>query len=352
VDAQELGGRFEALLKRLFEAEGFLVAREAQVGPAEQRADLLITSPSSHLRAIIEAKLYRSEQVGRGLLLNAARLTEALRSLAGADRGILAVTCRVDPLLQTELRTVPNLILYDYDVLTGLLSQYKDLATEFDSILDEAYVYRAGPRPVAIATDIPPLKDLLLLQVTPRSSDVQAERRGRELCAALKAIPAGKRRASDFEKECQQCLEYAFKEDLTDWRKQETTSTGLHRFDAVAKIRSKNDFWMALVRDFRTRYVVFEFKNYGEKIAQGQIHTTEKYLYPVALRGTAVIVSRKGPDGNAEATARGALRETGKLILNITVEDLCKIVDLRDDGKDPSDVFSELMDQMLLHMER
>jgi len=63
-------------------------------------------------------------------------------------------------------------------------------------------------------------------------------------------------------------------------------STGLHRFDAVARIRSNNDLWTALVRYFRTRYVVFEFKNYREKIAQGQIHTTEKYLYPVALRGT------------------------------------------------------------------
>lgn len=350
MNAKELWRRFEELLKRLFEVEGFLVAREAQVGPVGQHADLLITSPTSGLRAIIEAKLYRSEQVGRGLLLNAARLTESLRSLAGADRGILAVTCRVDSLLQTELRIVPNLILYDYDVLTGLLSQYKDLATEFDSILDEAYVYRAGPRPVAIATDIPPLKDLL--QVTPQSSDVQPERTGRDLCAALKAIPPGKKRATNFENQCRVCLEYAFSDDLTDWRAQERTTTGLHRFDSVARIRSKNDFWTALVRDFRTRYVVFEFKNYREKITQGEIHTTEKYLYPVALRGTAVIVSPDGPDNNAEASARGALRENGKLILNITVKDLCEMVDLRDDGKDPADVLSRQMDEMLLHIER
>jgi hypothetical protein len=151
---------------------------------------------------------------------------------------------------------------------------------------------------------------------------------------------------------CQDCLEYVFSDDLADWRKQESTTTGLHRFDAVARITSDHDFWLALTRNFRTRYVVFEFKNYKENIGQGQIYTTEKYLYPAALRGTAIIVSPKGPDENAEASARGALRERGKLILNITLQDLCEMLELRDNGKDPSEVLSSKMDDMLLHIER
>jgi hypothetical protein len=98
--------------------------------------------------------------------------------------------------------------------------------------------------------------------------------------------------------------------------------------------------------------VLFEFKNYTEKIGQGQIYTTEKYLYPAALRGTAIIVSPKGPDENAEASARGALREHGKLILNITVQDVCEMLESRDNGTDPSDVLSSNLDDMLLHIER
>ena len=175
---------------------------------------------------------------------------------------------------------------------------------------------------------------------------------GRALSTELKSIPTRRTDASAFEKICQKCLEYAFADYLTDWRSQESTTTGLHRFDAVARILPKNDFWVALKENFRTRYVVFEFKNYEDNIGQGQIYTTEKYLYPAALRGTAIIVSPKGPDENAEASARGALREHGKLILNVTVSDLCEMLESRDNGKDPSDVLSSKMDDMLLHIER
>ncbi len=157
----------------------------------------------------------------------------------------------------------------------------------------------AAIRPSQIPTLPPPIR-----------SDIEPERKGRTLRAELTAVSPGKSGWSQFEKTCRACLEYALADDLTDWRPQEQTATGLHRFDVVARIRSDNDFWTALARDFRTRYVVFEFKNYSEKLNQGQIHTTEKYLYPVALRGTAIIISRHGPDRHAEASAPGALRET------------------------------------------
>ncbi|MGY3404184.1 hypothetical protein ACVWZV_000297 [Bradyrhizobium sp. GM5.1] len=56
-------------------------------------------------------------------------------------------------------------------------------------------------------------------------------------------------------------------------------------FDLVARVNSEHDFWRAIVNHFQSRYVVFEFKNYRKRIKQGQILTTEKYLYRADSNG-------------------------------------------------------------------
>lgn len=91
-----------------------------------------------------------------------------------------------------------------------------------------------------------------------------------------------------------------------------------------------------MIAFFRAWYVVFEFKNYGGRIKQGQIYTTEKYLFTGAMRSVAFIVSRSGADKNALAAARGAVRESGKLIINLSVADICRMLDLKDTDNDPN----------------
>jgi hypothetical protein len=187
--------------------------------------------------------------------------------------------------------------------------------------------------------------------------------RGATLCQELRAIKPtrGKKRATvtatAFEKKATECLKYLFEGDLSFGSNQHPTKTGLSRFDLIARVSSKNEFWSMLVSDFRSRYVVFEFKCYTDKITQGEILTTEKYLYVPALRSTAIIISTNGPDKNAYATACGALRENGKLIINLTVEQICKMLHAKDGTTEdaPSDVEGELfieLDKMLMSIER
>jgi hypothetical protein len=143
-----------------------------------------------------------------------------------------------------------------------------------------------------------------------------------------------------------------FGEDLTGWIKHPGSDTGLHFYDRIARISSNNDFWNSLIADFRTRYVIFEFKNYSGKISQQQIYSTEKYLFLTAMRATAIIISRKGANSNALAAARGALREAGKLILNFSLDDLCEMLHRKDEGDDALAVISERLDDMLIKLER
>ena len=45
--------------------------------------------------------------------------------------------------------------------------------------------------------------------------------------------------------------------------------------------------------------MIFEFKNYSDKITQKEVYTTEKYLYSKALRSVGIVVVANGYDDNA-----------------------------------------------------
>jgi hypothetical protein len=48
----------------------------------------------------------------------------------------------------------------------------------------------------------------------------------------------------------------------------------------------------------------------------------------------------------------GALRKARKLIIHLTLEDLCKMLNQRDGGTEPTGHLSDLLDDMLMRMER
>lgn len=146
-------------------------------------------------------------------------------------------------------------------------------------------------------------------------------------------------------------LKYIFERELVAWAPQKKSNSGLSIFDLIARINSEHDFWRAIVNHFQSRYVVFEFKNYRKRIKQGQILTTEKYLYRTALRSTAMIISKVGADRNAMALCRSVLREHGKLIINLTVDDVCAMLRMRDKAADHNGLLTEYVDKMLMELD-
>jgi hypothetical protein len=130
------------------------------------------------------------------------------------------------------------------------------------------------------------------------------------------------------------------------------TDGGISRYDAIARISSSHDFWQSILRFFHSWYVIFEFKNNAELIKQGQIYTTEKYLFAGAMRLVAFIISRKGADKNALAATRGAVRESGKLIINLSLDDIYKMLRMKDEGDDANAILLDILDDMLMRLER
>ena len=160
--------------------------------------------------------------------------------------------------------------------------------------------------------------------------------------------------SSQYEKLCTRTLMRLFAEDLTLWREQARSDAGLFRFDLICKIRreSNKDFWEMAERYFNSKYVIFEFKNYSDKVTQKEIFTTVRYLYTKALRGIAIIVSPHGTDTNANKAIRGVLRDEGKLIISLTNDELVRMLQMKEDGEEPTDYLSDKLDELLIDLEK
>lgn len=175
-----------------------------------------------------------------------------------------------------------------------------------------------------------------------------------KLIKKLENIEPGREMFSEYEKICIQILKYLFSDDLALWKFQEKTDEDLYRYDMICKIKNdiNKDFWNIIKNYFKTKYIIFEFKNYGKKISQKEIVITEKYLYKQALRSVSIIISRKGLNDNAQKVKRGILRENGKLIIDLNDEDLKKMIDLVYHGDSATDYLSEKLDDILIKLDK
>lgn len=346
-----LGFRFEDFVQALFQHQGFRVEQP----PAARGQDHDLTVHTGTTLAVVEVKLYSSMTPASRNIVQSLTNLERSRVRAGAAFGILVTNSRLSPTQLSQLERFPNLRVYDFDVLAALAASDPDLALELEDINRGALVFRGEDLPTARPVTTGPLiaelgvADAVETEVADEGPD-EPPPMGAQLCADIHGVAHSV--AKPFEKACEAAIRYLFKDELVAFDDQHRSHTSHHIFDLVARIASKEDFWQALITDFRARYVVFEFKNYSKPITQREIYTTEKYLYPIAMRGAAIIVSRHGADAGADQAMRGALREDGKLILSLSVEELCEMLKARDAGSDHLVTLVDKLDGMLMGLER
>ena len=143
-------------------------------------------------------------------------------------------------------------------------------------------------------------------------------------------------------------------DDLSIWKKQKKSNADLYRFDLLCKIKDDkvSPFWKFLEDFFNTKYIIFEFKNYKDAITQKEIYTTEKYLYAKALRSVAIVLSCNGADKNADRAIKGVLRESGKLIISVSNQDVIRMLEAKRNDEEPSDYLYAMLDNMLMELEK
>jgi hypothetical protein len=353
MDKERLENRFDDLVFELFRAEGFH-AECKPIIPAGRGFDwsphLLVRSRTG-ATAIGGTHIYRSRTMPAYALRSSALQAEYMRRAWPADRGILVIGNKVESRGRNEVKSLfPDLLVYDIDNVAFLVAKHPALRSTFDDITREALPFSevAAPQPLEANIEL----DISRPPTAPAAPAIAKETKGSDLCNEICAIPMGRADARRFEEKVIEALRYIFDKDLTAWSPQKASDTQLSFYDLVARVASEHDFWNAIVSQFRSRYIVFEFKNYGTKIKQTQIYTTEKYLFGTALRSMAIIISRNGADKNALAAARGALRDSGKLMVNLDIQDLCDMLHRKEKGDDHNSILVERVDDMLMKLER
>jgi hypothetical protein len=251
-------------------------------------------------------------------------------------RAMVVMSCLLTNALSAMRQKYPNIEVWDAKDLLKTASQHADLLTRLEAVLE------------VDASDVLGSESSLLAA----SRHEGPEQRGSRLYEELSAIKPGRADASLFEQKCTQALRYLFERDLVGWHEQNSTEDGLHRRDLVCRILPHAEVWQLMLTDLKSRYVVFEFKNYREPITQSEVITTERYLYPGALRSLAIIISPKGCSESAVKVMRGAMREHGKLLLSLTVEDLGVLLTGKDQGSDPNTFLFDRVDAFLLGLGR
>lgn len=189
--------------------------------------------------------------------------------------------------------------------------------------------------------------------------DMPKPEQGAGLMNELTKVPKGKKGAKQYERICQQIVAYLFGDSLLDPKPQAATRDSFNQFDIVYRIDTTAPFWNALTRDFRSRVLLVECKNYSSPIKGMQVFTTERYLSKNALRSVCLMLCRSTPSKSAQEAALGALRDSGKLIVMLSDDDVRQMLLAKDSqlhnstkGGGPEVVLDQKIFEFLAQMPR
>ena len=365
---QPAQNRLQYLVGRIFARHEFAVEYDRRVSlderPRMLEVDLLLTWRD--VTTVVEVKASRTRTPNLNDMVRAAEALDYVRQSLPADHAMLVTSLRRDRLPPVG-RVTKSIIIVGIDDLLhlagddiALLDELAVVERELNSSLGE----------FDRSADLSPSKDPLSLvqfranRIGPASPALSLPTRGAALAAELREITPGKAAKQKLasgregvnwrllEQVGRESLEYVFEDLLANWREQQSVGGDENRFDAMAKISGDDVFCRTLVEDFRTRHILFEFKNYKEFVKPNLVHITEKYLFPTALRSTAVVISPHGLSPDATGACRGALRDAGKLNLDLPTPALCELLESKDAGVPPSEAMELILDDFLQSLGR
>lgn len=345
LDLLGLEAAWLGFLSKLFMHQGYSVTFVDTHNSGRSRPDLILSKGDETY--ICEIKLYRSERVQLGLIRNAALQLKRWSDEFQAKAAYLIVPQPLhDARYEGFLKSVDTRIeIIGLEQLQQMVQAHPELSAE---IVTLTQLLRVG-------VERPPEGPSVILKADKDSSALTKEGEGTRLADEIQALPMGRVDGADskFERLCEESLNLLFGNSFAGWRRQSSIDNGFQRVDLIARLQANQSaFWSTLSEDFRTRYVIFEFKNYSDPITQEQIYSTERYLLGAALRSVAVVVARNGISESASRAIHGALREQGKLILCLSGSEFDAMLRGFDGGDDPEEMLIIRRDDILMAIGR
>lgn len=318
---------FEDLVGKVFESLDFQVELRSRrpYGPRGGALEIdILACGADGIVLPVEVKLSRRERVTLSQLRDASSKTSRMRDVASNARPLLVYGGYIDAARRAWAEDEFRIEIWDRDLLLRKAGPATEPLLRFFERLDEERQPEQTSAPEAAPIDMDEAVH------DGERYDPLTEPPGEALIANLTALPPGKKDAKAYETICRDIIEYLFGDDLRDVRSQKRTADNLNVYDLVYRVSPKHPFWVTLTRDFRARVVLFECKNYGKPIGAMQVFTTERYLSASALRPVCFVLSRKAAHPHAVQAASGAMRESGKLLVFLSDDDLVKMLKAKD----------------------
>lgn len=312
-----------------------------------------IIKDEAHREAVVEIKFYRNFSVNLGLIENALEKLRKDSFIFNIPNKVLIISAKLDAYYKEAFEIDYGVNIIDIENLLFLCGEIPEAKNELVELLglksDNENDIKGLPFNFS---DVFGFQSETKFENVIPKIEIEKVSKGQSLYKELKNISPGQHTFVEYEKKCTEILKYLFDSALDGWHMQNRTEDGLHRFDLICRIKVNEGIWSIFINDFKSRYLLFEFKNYQDQISQNQIYTTEKYLFAKALRNIAIIISRNGASINALKASDGIIKENGKVILNLCDSGLYEMIKMKESGSDPTDFLFDLLDERLLQLSK
>lgn len=328
--AAQSGFEFEQLVSDLLIALGF--ENVTSFGNTDWGVDIqayyVTESPTGekiHQLWLVEVKHYIKSKVEANTI---ARLSAILNVKQGAKALLITssnLTSAAWEYVQKFNASVEHkLEVWDRDKLITLLAKFPQLETKYKQI--------TSGFPLSLST---------------AKSEVSSS-----LIQRLLSCPPGKEGWKDFEDICTQILTEVFVPPLKLPKRQPRTLNGLERRDALFSLRDADTDigWAKICRDFDSKFLLCEFKNYSDPCTKDEVNQTRNYLKETIGR-LGIVFSRKGADSNAYRMRNSIYSQEKKVILLFDDNHLIELIQLKAANQNPIDLIRDAIDDFYISYE-
>jgi len=324
---------FEVLVGLLLDRESFKVTKSPTEGGL-RAVDFVATAPDGAITFVEARHVRRTRQriLRREYAEQVIRESDRLRKQYPTARTMLVTSGNLTPPVVDRL-SAAAIQVWDGDHIRRLLESHPDVVDAVTAVQSAAD--RANDQ-----------RESLLRELVAPSKDPQ--NRAERAAAELRAISPGKDQWRAYERMGARMLTDIFFPDLGAPYEQSRSDDNLDILDAVFPIRASQPPWSTVRSEYKSRFVVGEFKNYAGPIGKKEVIQICQYLWDGAFRTFGLLVSRQQPSESARDTRLRAWREHKKLVVFLTDEDLVEMTRLADEQQDPFEIIDGQLEEFFL----
>ena len=269
-------------------------------------------------------------------------------------------SCRDGTRLERIILEVSYLPVIDHTVTRELIRKLSSIQHEDDKYYNRMLLLYSGSVTAKARQDLEngdliarslrssdDLRRNLWTTILPDYQDPGLSDRSSELVSALNTVPTGAVYSAQYEQVCTSVLEFLFRPDLGPAKPQSYTLNRSQRRDFIMKNEAQDGFWARARERYKADYLIVEVKNSSGRVANKSVWQLSGYMKEKGVGFFGMLVARGGVSkGEANLAIVDQWIHANKMIVPISNDDLLTMIQLRDNGFDPTELVEDLIDRI------